>query len=64
MTGDDVKELRKQMRLSYEQFADKVGVSWSQVWRWEHGKTNPSPMAQRLLGQVKSEFLNSKSEGL
>ncbi len=44
-----VKELRAQLGLTQEQFAAKVGVTWSTVNRWENGRGKPSPLA---LGHV------------
>ena len=44
-----VKELRAQIGLTQEQFAAKVGVTWSTVNRWENGRGKPSPLA---LGHV------------
>jgi len=44
-----VKELRSQLELTQEQFAAKIGVTWSTVNRWENGRGKPSPLA---LGHV------------
>ena len=44
-----VKELRGQLELTQEQFAAKIGVTWSTVNRWENGRGKPSPLA---LGHV------------
>lgn len=44
-----VKELRAQLDLTQEQFAAKIGVTWSTVNRWENGRGKPSPLA---LGHV------------
>lgn len=44
-----VKEMRAQLGLTQEQFAAKVGVTWSTVNRWENGRGKPSPLA---LGHV------------
>lgn len=44
-----VKDLRAQLGLTQEQFAARVGVTWSTVNRWENGRGKPSPLA---LGHV------------
>lgn len=49
-----IKELRSELGLTQEQFASKVGVTFSTVNRWESGKSKPSPLAcQRLHGLLK-----------
>jgi len=63
MTSEDVISLRDSMKLSRDKFAERLGVTPLQIWRWEKGRTKPSPMASILFEQVKSEFLKSKLEG-
>ena len=46
-----IKELRSKLGLTQEQFAAKVGVTFSTVNRWENGKTVPSKLAQRQFEQ-------------
>lgn len=41
----EIKELRLKLGLTQEQFAAKVGVTFSTVNRWENGKSVPSPLA-------------------
>ena len=50
--GIDVKELRKQLGLTQDEFAVKLGVAPYTVRRWESGKTQPSRMAKRLLMEI------------
>lgn len=40
-----VKKLRTVMGLTQEQFAAKIGVTFSTVNRWENGKGKPLPLA-------------------
>jgi transcriptional regulator with XRE-family HTH domain len=40
-----VKKLRLFLGLTQEQFAAKIGVTFSTVNRWENGKGKPSPLA-------------------
>ncbi len=49
-----IRKLRAKLGLTQEQFAAKVGVTWSTVNRWENGRGKPSPLAlsriEELLG--------------
>ncbi len=40
-----MKDLCVKLGLTQEQFAAKVGVTWSTVGRWENGRGRPSPLA-------------------
>jgi DNA-binding transcriptional regulator YiaG len=44
-----VKDLRAKLGLTQEQFAAKVGVTWSTVNRWENGRGKPSPLAMQQI---------------
>jgi len=45
----DIKSIRERLGLTQEQLANKLGVSWATVARWERGKGKPSPLAQKAL---------------
>jgi DNA-binding transcriptional regulator YiaG len=51
-----VKQLRTRLRLTQEQFAQKVGVTYSTVNHWENGKRCPQPFLLRRLLEVKQEL--------
>jgi len=53
-----IRELRSNLGLTQEQFAAKVGVTFSTVNRWESGKSKPSPLAMRQI-----EELMERTEG-
>ena len=53
-----IKSLRTRLGLTQEQFAAKVGVTWSTVNRWENGRGKPSPLAMRQI----EELMESKRE--
>ena len=57
----NIKELRTKLKLSQEKLAQKLGVSWTTISRWERGETKPSPMAikniQNLIEQEALEIL-------
>jgi putative transcriptional regulator len=52
-----IKKLRTQLGLTQEQFAGRVGVTFSKVNRWEAGRSKPSPLAWREIERL------SKSAG-
>ena len=57
-----VKDVRKQLGLSQEELAHKLGVSFATLNRWENRKTSPSKLAlnqfnayiQKMLKKDKS----------
>jgi DNA-binding transcriptional regulator YiaG len=53
-----VKAVRLQLKLSQEELAQALGVSFATVNRWENGKTAPSKLAQRQFEQ----FCNDKRQ--
>lgn len=44
-----IRQLRKKMRLSQEEFARELGTTAVTVNRWENGRVEPSSMAQKQL---------------
>ena len=59
MTEKDISEIVKQLRiklkLTQEQFAAKVGVTFSTVNRWENRKSKPSPLAAGKIKKMLSK---------
>ena len=59
-----IKQLRQKLSLTQEQFAQKVGVTYSTVNHWENGKRTPHPyLIQRLL-EIKKELPEGKGKEL
>jgi len=59
-----VKELRRRLDLTQEQFAQKVGVTYSTINHWENGKRVPQPFLLRRLLEIKEELdATGKSAG-
>ena len=60
MTGPNIpkliKELREALGLTQEQFAQRVGVTYSSVNHWENGKRTPQPFLIRRLLELKQEL--------
>jgi len=53
-----IKSLREQLRISQEDLAKELGVSFATVNRWENTKTQPSKLAKKQLEQ----FITSKQQ--
>ncbi len=47
--AERIRETRQNMKLTQEEFAAKLGVTFSTVNRWENGKSKPSRMALKIL---------------
>jgi len=62
----DIKDLRQRawenIRMSYDQVVEYLGVTRMTLWRWEHGKARPSQLAQRQLRRLhkKTEVRNNE----
>jgi len=50
-----IKAVREKLGLTQEGFAQKLGVSWGTVARWEAGKSKPSKLAQRAIENLLTE---------
>lgn len=57
-----IKELRNVLGLTQEQFAAKVGVTFSTVNRWENSRGKPSPLAMRQIEELLKAIHNGKQE--
>jgi DNA-binding transcriptional regulator YiaG len=44
-----IKFIRQYLGLSQEELAQKLGVSFTSVNRWENGQTKPSKLARRQI---------------
>ena len=44
-----LKEIRRQLTLSQEDLARKLGISFATVNRWENGQVKPSKLAKAQL---------------
>ena len=45
MQAEEVKMLRSKLKLTQEQMAQRIGVSYSTYNKWENGKCKPSRLA-------------------
>jgi type I restriction enzyme M protein len=51
-----LKKIRKDLNLTQEQLAQRLGVSYVSVNEWENARRKPSPLAQWRVGQLVKEF--------
>ncbi len=51
-----IRELRTVLGLTQEQFAAKVGVTFTTVNRWENNKAKPSPLAMLKIKQLQKKL--------
>ena len=49
---EDIKQLRESLLLTQAEFAEKLGVSFETVNRWENGKHEPTMKMKRKLKKL------------
>ncbi|MEA5578680.1 helix-turn-helix transcriptional regulator [Anabaena sp. UHCC 0451] len=54
--GGLIRELRLLTGLTQEQFAASLGVTYGTINRWENGRSQPSPIAMKLVKQKLEEM--------
>ncbi len=52
MTGTEIKELRKKLKMTQQELADKLGVHRVTVAEWEGNNKRPSNLAKRQLERL------------
>ena len=57
--AEKISGLRSKLGLTQEQFAARVGVTFSTVNRWESGKSTLSPLAMRRI----EELMENEKDG-
>jgi putative transcriptional regulator len=55
MAPQQIRELRRRLQLTQEDFAHMIGVTFSTVNRWENGKSQPNRIALRLLANLEKK---------
>ncbi len=59
-TSKRIRQLRAALGLTQEQFAAKIGVTYSTINRWENKKGNPSPLAMLRIGKLQKRIEKTK----
>ena len=54
-SADEIKQVRKILRMGQKAFADVLGVSHKTVEAWESGKNTPSGPSSRLITILRSD---------
>ena len=49
MTPMEIKQTRKDLGLSQTKFAERLGISYATVNRWERGRTKPKGIFLKAL---------------
>ena len=49
--AEKIKQVRKQLKLSQEDLAHELGVSFATINRWENGNFNPSRLAKKAYDE-------------
>jgi DNA-binding transcriptional regulator YiaG len=44
-----IKNIREYLNISQAEFAEKLGVTFATVNRWENGRSVPTKLAQNIL---------------
>ena len=55
-SAEAIKLLRKRMLLTQTELADKLGVSFGSVNRWENGQFEPTMKVKRQLAVLFNEY--------
>jgi len=59
-TSKMIRQLRADLGLTQEQFAAKVGVTYSTINRWENSKGKPSPLAMLRIKRIQKKIIHNK----
>jgi DNA-binding transcriptional regulator YiaG len=57
----EIRELRKRLGLTQEEFAHAVAVTFSTVNRWENGHAKPSKLARRAIESLAAVRSNGQA---
>lgn len=63
MTPQQIRQLRKELELTQQQFAELLGVSFVTLNRWENGQSKPSAMGLTRLKELGAEHQRQLSAG-
>lgn len=52
MIGAVIKKLRKQNNMTIRELAEKIGIHYSAISRWESGTFEPRPGQRKKLAKI------------
>lgn len=58
----DIKIIRKKLKLTQKEFAEKIGVDFCTVNRWERGHCKPSQLALKEISSLFKKHKTKKEE--
>jgi putative transcriptional regulator len=59
MKSSNIRVIRKDLNLTQEQFAEKIGVAFCTVNRWENNRYKPSRLALKQIKELIQNFKKS-----
>ncbi len=62
MDSKDILKMRKDLGLTQEKFAQRLGVSWATINRWENGHFKPSQLAIEKIIKIQAEEIRRKGQ--
>jgi putative transcriptional regulator len=61
MNAKEIKQMRQKLGLSQQKFATELGVGIASVFRWESGRSEPSPLALEKLRELYRKIVKMNS---
>ncbi len=62
MTAEEIKKLRKDLKMTQQEFADTVRVTRVTVNIWENNKAQPLPIAEYRMAELRMKLeVNNES---
>lgn len=52
LMANEIRAYREGRGWTLEKLAEMLGVTLQTVWRWEHGKSEPSKLAKQALRRL------------
>jgi len=57
----DTRIIREKLKLTQEEFAEKIGVAFCTVNRWERGHSKPSQLALKEITKLLKAYNRNKN---
>ena len=63
-TGARIRQLREDMGLTQEGFAERIRTTWRSIYRWERGENLPNGIATFALDVTEQRHNEGKAIGI
>jgi len=60
ITADEIRDIRRSLRLSQAALAEKLGLTRDAVANWENGRNSPNGASEILLRQIQQNGRRKK----